>query len=424
MNNFFYQVLDFFRTSVKRIVNRDSRKDLSDSVDATLVVFNNEVMHIESGKTMSVAEEYNVNDIAVASKQLLGSLVGQQFSIELLLPSGDFVATNHSLPQVSKSNLTSALQLQVESIHPSLGRPLAVAFDSSKSSHEADTVVIWMEQELLDKLFDAFDGQGLFLACVKPRLLNLKTAENKTRFLEKDKINETLVVFERNVINSWEQVKKIDLEQKEFFDQWGQAIKANDRDSIKVVNEIDQFVSLSDKFATTGYNYFPTGALDIRKKAEKGRRVIFATCIFVMLLFLFSTPFIKQSFEYRSAAASLEANRVMSSDARQDQQAVVGFEDQWGAINDFPNQVINEALFTLQNVLRPERISSIEISEGLIKLQGSSVDPQAILQKLEQDPLFTEVLFSRATSNSRYYIDLRLSSVNFEAYMVRYFPDS
>jgi uncharacterized protein involved in outer membrane biogenesis len=114
----------------------------------------------------------------------------------------------------------------------------------------------------------------------------------------------------------------------------------------------------------------------------------------------------------------------MSSDARQDQQAVVGFEDQWGAINDFPNQVINEALFTLQNVLRPERISSIEISEGLIKLQGSSADPQAILQKLEQDPLFTEVLFSRATSNTRYYIDLRLSSVNFEAYMVRYFPDS
>ena len=424
MNNFFYQALDFFRTSVKRIINRDSRKDLSDSVDATLVVFNNELMHIESGKTISVTEEYNVNDIAVASKQLLGSLVGQQLSIELLLPSGDFVATNHSLPQVSKSNLTSALQLQVESTHPSLGRPLAIAFDSSISSPESDTVVIWMEQELLDKLFDAFDGQGLFLACVKPRLLSLNAAENKNRFLEKDKINETLVVFERNVINSWKQVKKIDLEQKEFFDQWGQAIKANDRDSIKVLNEINQFGSLSDKFATTGYNYFPTGALDIRKKAEKGRRVIFATCIFVMFLFLFSTPFIKQSFEYRSAAASLEANRVMSSDARQDQQAVVGFEDQWGAINDFPNQVINEALFTLQNVLRPERISSIEISEGLIKLQGSSADPQAILQKLEQDPLFTEVLFSRATSNTRYYIDLRLSSVNFEAYMVRYFPDS
>ena len=66
---------------------------------------------------------------------------------------------------------------------------------------------------------------------------------------------------------------------------------------------------------------------------------------------------------------------------------------------------------------------AIEISEGLVKIQGTSSDPQAILQRLEQDPLFTEVIFSRATNNTRYYIDLRLSPVNFEAYMVRHFPD-
>ena len=103
---------------------------------------------------------------------------------------------------------------------------------------------------------------------------------------------------------------------------------------------------------------------------------------------------------------------------------MVNFDNQWGPLNDFPNQSINEALFTLQDVISPERLSSIEISEGLIKIQGSSSEPQAILQRLEQDPLFTEVLFSRATSNARYYIDLRLSPVNFEAYMIRYFPDN
>ena len=45
------------------------------------------------------------------------------------------------------------------------------------------------------------------------------------------------------------------------------------------------------------------------------------------------------------------------------------------------------------------------------------------MERLEQNPVFTEVVFSRATNNSRYYIDLRLNTVNFEAYMVRYFPD-
>jgi hypothetical protein len=81
-------------------------------------------------------------------------------------------------------------------------------------------------------------------------------------------------------------------------------------------------------------------------------------------------------------------------------------------------------MFTLQNILQPDQLASFELSEGVIKIQGTSAEPQAILQRLEQDPMFTEVVFSRATNNSRYYIDLRLSTVNFEGYMARYFPDA
>jgi uncharacterized protein involved in outer membrane biogenesis len=113
----------------------------------------------------------------------------------------------------------------------------------------------------------------------------------------------------------------------------------------------------------------------------------------------------------------------MAFEARQDQQVVVNFENEWGVISDFPDQQIRRAMYALQNVLSPDRLSSMEITEGLIKIQGTSSEPQALLQRLEQDPIFTEVIFSRATNNSRYYIDLRLSEVNFEAYMVRYFPD-
>jgi hypothetical protein len=80
-------------------------------------------------------------------------------------------------------------------------------------------------------------------------------------------------------------------------------------------------------------------------------------------------------------------------------------------------------MFTLQSVLSPDRLSSLEISEGLFRIQGISQDPQALLERLEQNPMFAEVTFARATNNNRYYIDLILSTVNFEAYMVRYFPD-
>lgn len=423
MNNLSRQVLNFFPSSLKRVLYRDSREDLSDSVNATLVLFNMDLLHIESGNTISIAEGYQVEDLAIAAGKLLGS-TGDKLSIRLLLPSSDFAATEHSLPGVTKDNLTSALQLQVESIHPSLDKRLALAFDPSISVPGSDTVVIWMEQELLDNLFDAFDNQGLFLACAMPRLLNLKMPQNKIGFLEKDNVNETLVIFDRKVVKSWRQVHKIDLEQREFSEQWLGSVKSYNEEWVQRINETNHLANLVIDLANTDYNYFPTGALDVRRKVERGRRVLFATCFSAMLLLLLAIPFIQQSFEFRSAADSLEVNRLLSLNARQDQQTVVDFENQWGPLNDFPDQVVNEALFALQNLLSPERLSSLEISEGLIKLQGSSADPQAILQKLEQDPLFTEVLFSRATSNTRYYIDLRLSPVNFEAYMIRYFPDS
>ena len=145
--------------------------------------------------------------------------------------------------------------------------------------------------------------------------------------------------------------------------------------------------------------------------------------IVAICLVISAIPFLAQSIEFRNLASSLDLQRVMAFEARQDQQVVVNFENEWGVISDFPDQQIRRAMYALQNVLSPDRLSSMEITEGLIKIQGTSSEPQVLLQRLEQDPIFTEVIFSRATNNSRYYIDLRLSEVNFEAYMVRYFPD-
>ena len=77
----------------------------------------------------------------------------------------------------------------------------------------------------------------------------------------------------------------------------------------------------------------------------------------------------------------------------------------------------------MQDVIAPSVLTSIEIEEGFITIEGDSPDPQNLLEQLEQNPLFTEVDFARATNNTRYYIDLRLTSVNFPAYQEWYFPE-
>ena len=400
----------------------DSLRELSKSVSANLVLFNKRLYLLDSEEFEQISDDFCFDDLAAKSKKLLNR-IQDQTPIQLLLPSGDFLSTRHALPDLPKESLLSALRLQADDTLPSLEKPVAIAFDSSKPDSYEETIVLWHDQEKLDNLFAAFKQQGLFLAAIKPRILAFEFEDLSGGVLERDEVNETLLIFADGRLKAWKQVHKIDLDQQELGEQWKATLSEYQTTPIY---EVDNFQELKQFYTThirTDYGFFPMGAIDTVKKIDKGRKIILAAATSVALLCIAAFPFLLQSIEFRNAAMSLEATRTMSQEARRDQLAVVNFENQWGPLNDFPDQQLRQAMFTLQNVLNPERLSSMEVSEGLIKLQGMSSDPQAILQRLEQDPLFTEVLFSRATSNSRYYIDLRLSPVNFEAYMVRYFPE-
>jgi len=421
MSSFQQQLLERIPAPIKKVLEGSSRKELISSINTSLMVFNAELIHAESGAVAPLGD-YNPESIALAAKKLLFEGT-EDATVLLLLPPSEFIATSHSLPGISKENLISALRLQTETILPSYEAELSLAIDANSSDGNAESVAIWLPQEKLNKLFDAFSDQGLFLAAIKPRVLNSEIGDGTAGLIDDDDSNVSFVQFEDGLLRVWQQINKLDLEQEEFARQWDDSVKNSSATSIKEFSDSQHFLPSLDNDTNREYNFFPAGALNARKKVEKGRKLLAGLAGVAILLLLSSIPFIQQSIAFRGAAATLESNRLMSADARQDQQTVVNFENQWGPLSDFPEQRIREAMFTLQNVLSPERLTSLEISEGLIKIQGTSGDPQAILQRLEQDPLFTEVLFSRATNNTRYYIDLRLSPVNFEAYMVRHFPD-
>ena len=426
MSSFQQQLLDLVPASIKRVLESSSRKELNNSINASLIIFNDALLHVESGKVCKLENGDESNGIAIATKQLL-SEVSEDMAILLLLPPAAFVATTHSLPGISKDNIVSALRLQTESILPSYAENLSLALDASINDVDSETIALWLPQAKLDELFSAFAAENLFLAAVKPRILHCDVNEasaGHTGLLDEDETDVTFVTFAEGVLNSWQQANKLDFEQEEYLEQWNSSINVPGVDSHKAFSQQEDYLSCSNNLSNSEFNFYPDGALNARKKVEKGRRAFLGLAVVAILLFLSAIPFLQQSYEFRSASADLDSNRAMSAEARQDQQTVVNFENEWGPLSDFPEQRIREAMFTLQNVLSPERLSSLEVSEGLIKIQGTSTDPQAILQRLEQDPLFTEVVFSRATNNTRYYIDLRLSPVNFEAYLVRYFPDS
>ncbi len=421
--------------ALRTILQGNSRRDLLKKVDATLLVFDHKVVNLESGETRvlpqvmeapaisgTVGDRVAATQIAAACQSLLGE-THKDHTVLLLLPPSEFVSTTQVMPGVAKENLVSALRLQTETLLPSYEGGLSLAINSSVTDLDDSRVALWMSEASLSQYFEAFAEKQLFLAALMPRNLFVSSKSSEHQLIDRDSQAATRIVQKQGVLLRWLHVNNIDFQQEEFVAQWEKGEQDSSSIETHVVESESDYLDLADKKSGTEYCFFPQGALNARKKVEKGRKAVFAVAAVVVLMFFVSIPFLGQSLEFRSLAARLQSQSRLSADARRDQSVVVNFENEWGPLNDFPEQRVREAMYTLQNILSPDALSSLEVAEGLLKIQGTSTEPQAILERLEGDPMFTEVIFSRATNNSRYYIDLRLSTVNFEGYMVRYFPD-
>jgi hypothetical protein len=428
------QLTAYLPPQVRTLIKGASGRDLVKKIETSFLLFDNKIVHLETRDAVEI-KSTDALSIAAACAELLTTLSAEQrkeCAALLLLPANFFVATTTTMPGVAKENLVSALKLQADSILPSLEEPLSLAINPLSATLGDEHLALWMLETTLTDLFDAFEAKDIFLAAVKPRFMNgsgetSSEAHDKNganiRILDVDDTTETCVVIEDSILKSLLHVRKQDLQQEVFQQQWQETLAQDSSENVIELVEVSNYFSRLDAQANQEYCFFPYGALNATQRTAQGKQTLAAAAAVVGVLLIAAAPFILQSVEFRSLAATLEMQREMASDAQQDQAAVVSFENEWGLINDFPEQRLREAMFTLQNILRPDTLTSMEVLEGLIKIQGSSNEPQAILQRLEQDPMFTEVVFSRATNNQRYYIDLRISTVNFEGYMVRYFPD-
>jgi hypothetical protein len=168
---------------------------------------------------------------------------------------------------------------------------------------------------------------------------------------------------------------------------------------------------------------FPEAALSARHQLEQGKLRKELLKVAAAAVLVVSLPFVWQSFQLFRLNAELDRVQEQSLAARADQAVVRDFENDWGTFNEFPKQDVGLVLQTLQPVINPGLLSALALDEGLLSIEGESPDPQNILEQLEQNPMFTEVDFARATNNNRYFIDLRLSTVNFSAYREWHFPE-
>ncbi|MGH8467235.1 MAG: PilN domain-containing protein [Pseudomonas sp.] len=310
---------------------------------------------------------------------------------------------------------------------PTYERDLIFAVKPVHSGSEERDVVLWTDEQRLNALFDAFAERGMFLTAAMPRALAVPSlATGAWQLEDEDATTLTCLRCQNGALTHWLQVEKIDLEDEHFRQQWQEATHPETSDATVLrMHSARSYIDLAGPLtADPDYALLPAGAQAARKKMEKGQRLKVAAAAGAVVILLAAMPLLWQSIQARAMIAMLENAREDAAAAREDQAVVRQFEQSWGVLNEFPRQDVAATLLELQSVINPSVLTSLELEEGSVQIEGESSDPQSLLQQLEQNPMFTGVDFARATNNNRYYIELRLTTVDFDGYLQRYFPNA
>ncbi|GGG59363.1 hypothetical protein GCM10011403_15920 [Pseudohongiella nitratireducens] len=409
------------------------------------LLFDQALVDLDSGEQIELSEGLHSDAIASAARTLMNSgpdanqeQTGQE-SVLLAIPPQWTLSQPVDMPGVKPEDRYAALRLQADSLLPAYDEPLMLAMDEQHRQ-----MSLWLPLGQVNRLFNAFSQQGIFLAGLLPRPLLgvVATADssNPVTFEERLIIDHDQQGLSGYVLNAEgavmdsRHISQADLQEEVLAQEWQAHWQSFEQAASKQLSSaadyqrwfrqqggIPGMQQVADLLAPLCF--FPEDALKARYRLYRNRIKSWALGGAAAIVVLAALPFLWQVWQKNRLQSELASLQDEAAPAREAQQEIRAFEAEWGVLGEFPRQHLDDTLLTLQSVLAPSTLSRIDIEEGFISIEGLSDDPQNLLEELEQNPLFTAVDFSRASSNGRYYIDLRLATVNFPAYQEWYFGE-
>lgn len=409
------------------------------------LLFDNALLDLGSGEQVILEEGFHSDAIASAARTLMdtyphsGKEPQDQDSVLLAIPPQWMLTQPIDMPGVKPEDRYAALRLQADSILPAYDEPLVLSMDEKRRQ-----VSFWLPLGLLNRLFNAFSQQNIFLAGLLPRpLLGLGVqsteqsggahVERLVTDRDRESVSAYLLASEGAVLDS-QMISQADLQEEALSQEWheywqgregfAETTLTSPADYQRWFRQMGDIPAIQQAAADLApLCFFPDDALKARYRLYRNRIKNWAISAAAAVVILAVLPFLWQALQKSRLESQLAALQEEATPAREAQQEIRAFESEWGVVGEFPRQHLDQALLTLQSVLAPSTLSRIDVEEGFISIEGLSDDPQILLEELEQNPLFTEVDFARASSNGRYYIDLRLATVNFPAYQQWYFGE-
>jgi len=393
-------------------------------VDASLLLFDDTLINTENGRTENVtisADEPKEQALARAARRLWPANQSNRH-ILLLLPTTEFAATSYQMQVMGEKMIRSALELQSHSLIPAYDEKLLLAVNAKNT----EGVALWFSEKQVNRLFRAFEEQGMFLSAIMPRSLALleNTNDDDRSILVNDEegSNVSLLQITGNTIRRLLTVNKADLDQEVFAKQWEIEVSQLKADTSQNMSSLEDWSAISQTVnPIVDYCFLPAGAIEEEKKISLARKSKAALAIAAGVVLMLFAPFITNWMTLRDLQAELARVEEMSIEPRSLQASIFDMDEEWGALEEYPDQKVAQVLISLNDVVQSS-LTSFSMNKGVIDISGSTNDPAYLVELLAQREEFFNVAQSTNTrgGGAQFGIRMNLSSADFEAYEEKY----
>jgi ribosomal protein L29 len=430
--NPFPYILSFFQTEI--------REEILKGINTRLLYLNGELINLE---TKASVENVNLEPLAIAqaAKTVLKTTSNnknQTHSIALFLPLTEFIYTQYNMPAIDSMNISAALNYQREELLPASTDDLQLTVSHQKNK---DNFALWFSQRKTQEFYLAFAQVGLSLSAILPRLTLLSTKNQNLKnqsdyFREKADSYVAHFSFSEHALVNLGHIIEEDIKIEEFRQEWENQFGTIENNINCFQNKTDWFDFLSDKrntdsFRQTQYTYFPT---EIKKRFKnrshlRNSRVI--GLLAFILAFALAVPFIVKEVRLWQENTKYQQYWNEAKDVRMMREVILNYENDWALYLNYPKINVLDIITRLNKIIPVNSwISSFQIKNGYVEIDGYSPNPTAILEIISAQNDFNEVAFNQNTraergkDKERFGITFHIKDIDIELYEKEYFNEN
>ncbi len=410
----------------------DISESLLETIDCRILVRNNKIYHLETGKFLSFENNAGYDLPIDVIAELTAELIqAPNMRIALFLPATEFAFTPYQIPGVKKSQITSALTFQQEELLPCCEQELQVAVNHNEK-FGAINIALWFSQQRSDAFYQAFAEKKLSLVAISPSIFSKRDEfHHATDYFEQTEHYSLYVNSDKDRLVEWKLFYHADFHFSELKQQClALAEIRNNAETLTLDDEnIKQFPE-SAAILSLPYVFIPEKAKDLKQKRSRLKTDRLAMIAALVVIVLASVPFIKNQMNYSRAKANFEQAYQQSAEVRKLKAFVLQSEDEWASYQQFPVVNIVELLRKIDQITpKNSWLMSFSYNQGKVEVQGNSANPSELLQLISQQTEFKSVAFSQTTrsdrgkQNKHFGITFGISHLDYEKYKTEFFPD-